>query len=220
LPSTEEDRIKLNEAMRAHLESCISPTAHRGYTWEQWTTLAETAAEIDWQCDFDAQGKCKTARAAPYEDPPLGHIVGNNDRNCCFYCSANKGFLEKVPKDAVPRILALYDPSLGFWAAEEGCRLPWRWRSHVCLGYSCRPDCKSLFTLLEQFRAVTATYPWRPGLNDKQIAELTEQLRRDGMFKSSTPQATGYVWEVEERLQPGGRINDPMCQSDPEGSRG
>jgi len=174
--STEEDRTRLIEEMREHLERCISSTAHRGYTCKQWKTLAETAAEIDWQCDFDAQGKCRTARVAPYGDPPLGHVVGNNDRNCCFYCSANKGFLEKVPKDAVPHVLALYDPSLGFWAAGKGCVLPWKWRSHVCLGYSCRSDSQSLYTFVEQFRSVTATSPWRPSLNDKEIAELINSL--------------------------------------------
>ncbi len=183
--SIDENRTKLLTKMREHLEGCISPTAHRGYTWEQWKTLAETAAEIDWQCDFDAQGKCKTARVAPCKDPPLGHVVGNNDRNCCFYCSANKGFLEKVPKDAVPRILALYDPRLGFWVADEGCVLPWKWRSHVCLGYSCRSASESLATFVGEVCSVTATSPWWPSLNDKQIAELIKELRRDGMFNPS-----------------------------------
>ncbi len=164
---------------------CVSHTAHRGYAWEQWKVLAETAAEIDWQCDFDAQGKCKMARIASCKDPSLGHVVGNNDRNCCFHCSANKGFLEKVPQDAVPQILTLYDPHLGFWAAEKGCVLPWKWRSHVCLGFSCRSEPESLRTLVGQFQSVTATSPWRPTLNDAQIGELIEQLRRDGMFTSA-----------------------------------
>lgn len=217
--SIEHDRTKRIEEMREHLENCVSPTAHRGYTWEQWKMLAEIAAEIDWQCDFDAQGKCKMARIAPVSQPSLGQIVGCNDRNCCFHCSANKGFLEKVPQ-AVPHVLALYDPSLAFWAAGKGCVLPWKWRSHVCLGFSCRSEPQPLRTLLEQFQSVTATSPWRPSLSDEQIAELNKQLRRDGMFKSSTPHTTGYVWEFEERLPPGGRVNDPMCQPDPEGSRG
>lgn len=185
------------EEMREHLERCVSPTAHRGYTWAQWTTLAEAAAEIDWQCDFDSQGKCKMARVAPHTTPPLGHIVGNNDRNCCFYCSANKGFLERVPKEAVSSILALYDPDLGFWVANVGCVLPWKWRSHACLGYSCRPDSEALCTFVEQFRSVTAATPWRPGLSDKQIAELVEELRRSGMFKARTPPTACCGREVD-----------------------
>jgi hypothetical protein len=33
--------------MRLHLRSYVSPTAHRGYTWEQWKMLSEFAARID-----------------------------------------------------------------------------------------------------------------------------------------------------------------------------
>jgi len=146
--------------------------------------LAEIAAEIDWQCDFDAQDKCRMARNAPTSDPSAARIVGRNDRNCCFHCGANKGFLEKVPHDAVPHILACYDPQLGFWAAGKGCLLPWKWRSHVCLGFSCRSESKSLRMLVEQFQSATATSPWRPPLNEKQIAALAQQLRRGGLFKS------------------------------------
>ena len=206
--------------MREHLENCVSPTAHRGYTWEQWKMLAEIAAEIDWQCDFDAQGKCKMARIAPVSQPSLGQIVGYNDRNCCFHCSANKGFLEKVPKEAVPHVLASM-----IQASLSGLRV----KVVYCRGNGGRMsvsgspaglNSQPLRTLLEQFQSVTATSPWRQSLSDKQIAELNKQLRRDGMFKSSTPHTTGYVWEFEERLPPGGRVNDPMCQPDPEGSRG
>jgi len=187
IPS-EEDRTKLAEEMQEHWARCISATAHRGYTWEQWKVLAEAAAEIDWQCDFDAQGMCKMARIAPREAPPAGHIVGQNDRNCCFHCSANKGFLERVSEDAVPHILALYDPNLGFWAAGKGCVLPWKWRSHVCLGFSCRSEPGALRALVEEFQSVTATSPWRPSLSDKQIAVLVQELRRDGLFKAcATP---------------------------------
>jgi hypothetical protein len=193
----EEDRPELIAEMREHLQCCISPTAHRGCTWEQWKVLAEIAAEIDWQCDFDAQGKCKMARAAPCNGPPLGHIVGNNDRNCCFGCSANMGFLEKVPQAALPHVLAFYDPRFGFWAAGKGCVLPWKWRSHVCLGFSCRSEPKSLRTLVEQFQSVTATSPWRPSLSDEEIAELVQQLRREGLFKSSPSEETRGAAEVE-----------------------
>ena len=185
--ASEKDRTERIEEMRQHLQRCVSPTAHRGYTWEKWKVLAEIAADIDWQCGFDAQGKCRMARNALVSEPSPAQIVGNNDRNCCFHCSANKGFLEKVPEDGVPHVLALYGPRLGFWAAGKGCVLPWKWRSHVCLGFSCRSEPRSLRTLVEQFQSVTATSPWRPSLNDRQIAELIEELRRDGMFKRRLP---------------------------------
>jgi hypothetical protein len=181
---TEDERTERIEQMREHLQRCVSPTAHRGYTWEQWKRLAEIAAKIDWQCDFDAQGKCKIARDASNVEPQAGKMVGNNDRNCCFHCGTNKGFLEKVPRDAVPHVLALYDPQLGFWRNGEGCALPWKWRSHVCLGYSCRPEPKPLRALVEEFQSVTATSPWRPPSSDDQIAEVARQLRREGLLKS------------------------------------
>lgn len=102
--------------------------------------LRESTAHIDFACEFDEHGTCKNYR-------------GNAEPTCCCSnCFKKFGYQDGsccLEKD-VETYISLFKPGVGFWVAGQGCALPRRLRSNICVFYNCIYDeelCRTLDAL-------------------------------------------------------------------------
>ncbi len=145
-----------------------------GVSWADWAEIADLASEVDFGCDFDCNGKCKSIRRGDFNCKG-GH------KACCVECAGNIGYLEEVPDDAVETIEALFDDNDGFWHP-DGCALPHAWRSSICLGHYCsRPD-KVGSKLGEN--AWYAFDDLVNGRGDRRVAQVRALLRNAGLLRT------------------------------------
>ncbi len=100
----------------------------RDYSWAEWAEIADLTGEIDFGCDFDCNGRCKSTKNAPPSRL--------TERGCCVHCANCAGYLKEVPIEAVEELEALFSDADGFWRP-DGCVLPQAWRSSTCLEYYC-----------------------------------------------------------------------------------
>lgn len=92
------------------------------YTWSEWFAITNTVSKVDFGCRFD-QGVC-TKRTA--SDP----------RGCCSGCADCLGYIKSLPPEAIEIAVREFDKHDGFWR-QDGCCLPWKFRSPICLSYRC-----------------------------------------------------------------------------------
>lgn len=124
------------------------------YTWDEWKFIAERCSEIDFGCRFESYGCTKK--------------IGSDRRGCCLGCAGCLGYLKAIPNEAFDVILNLFDETNGFWNGD--CRLPWKYRSPVCLSYRCAI-----------LRSGENKQLWGPfykavGLGDRQHIEILDKL--------------------------------------------
>ena len=116
----------------------VSVDGPRGYTWAQWSEIVDLLGQIDYDCQFDCDGSCKTTRDDAdyhkyYDKPAPEH------RGCCDGCADMRGYGVVVPPEAVAEVEALFDDKDGFWTP-NGCRLPPEYKSLTCWTHHCNYD--------------------------------------------------------------------------------
>jgi len=147
-----------------------------GYTWAEWSDIADLLALIDYGCEFDCDGRCQGYRDSDRED--------NCGRNCCHHCAAAVGFGPTFPIEALEEIEALFDDELGFWRP-TGCNLPSKYKGGTCwkcqCGHNPGADWESLHRLVEQrVMAGWEEYKDRPELT---LTQAYENMRNSGMLR-------------------------------------
>ena len=97
--------------------------------FQQIKKLKESTSEIDFECEFNSDGSCKTE---------LTVWGTSNKRCCCKHCGAYTGYLHVIPSDYYLRYYAKrFDKDLGFWREGVGCILDRSMRSRICVTYTC-----------------------------------------------------------------------------------
>ena len=99
------------------------------FFWEDIYFRREQVRKIfKFDCDFQ-NGLCKEVRKKAYKDK----------RGCCRGCAGNFGYHEIISKHSIPIYKKLYDMENGFWR-QNGCILPDKLKSTVCLSFSCNHE--------------------------------------------------------------------------------
>lgn len=102
-----------------------------GVPWGFWMTLTSIGEQIDFGCDF-SDHKC-----IAYRSGSLDYLKSIKKRLCCHNCSATMGYLDFLKEDwDYCRIAVLFDLKTGF-LGEQGCLLPFEYRSRTCLTHLC-----------------------------------------------------------------------------------
>lgn len=122
-------------------EEHISVDGPRGYTWAQWSEIVDLLSQIDYDCQFDCDGSCKTTR----KEARIAEYYGRDDlstpktRGCCEGCADMRGWGVIMPPEALEEVEALFDNEDGFWTP-SGCRLPPEYKSTTCWTHLCNFD--------------------------------------------------------------------------------
>lgn len=110
-------------------------------SWGFIHALAELTSEIDYKCNFDELGHCRSWRKWKNGESSSGGtpagLINMTNQCCCTGCVTNKGYLGIIAKDKITEYAKMFGSSTGFWRAGKGCILPRRLRSMTCLTYSC-----------------------------------------------------------------------------------
>lgn len=103
-----------------------------GIPWNYWYILAELTNHINFDCQFDDAGICKTRR--------FGASESVCRQGCCSSCGKAGGYLSALPRQTktMSLIAACFDKKDGFWREGVGCTLPRKFRSAVCLAANCK----------------------------------------------------------------------------------
>jgi len=92
------------------------------YTWIEWYLITEQVSKIDFGCRFDCGGCIKR--------------TASDIRACCSGCADCLGYIKSLPPEAIEIAIREFDEHDGFWR-KDGCILPWKYRSPLCLTYRC-----------------------------------------------------------------------------------
>lgn len=87
---------------------------------------------VKFDCNFKPNGCCKNRSHYDKDDPDFG-------KNCCAGCHLSMGYFRDMDVDpqAIPFLAKNFDFELGFWRKGQGCIIPRKWRSNVCVGHNC-----------------------------------------------------------------------------------
>lgn len=122
------------------LESGRISNTYRGVPWGFRYKYAEEVDE-DFGCDF-VDNRCVRERNENMEE--WWNTLGRNSRHvsyCCSSCYISVGNIRLLPNDeeVLREIASLFDYEnrRGFWRENQGCILPRRYRSTLCLTDRC-----------------------------------------------------------------------------------
>jgi len=155
------------EEFKAHIEHAGGRYKDRNNSnlkWEYQFQLAEFTKYMEFNCEFDAKGRCWNS--VSYKPPTTKDInyfkylyskkpkefkrqyrwwSARNRLNtrimcCCSSCHRTVGWAYYFPKDdkILRRMARYFNDLTGFWRPEKGCVLPRKYRSPTCVTYACR----------------------------------------------------------------------------------
>ena len=164
----------------------VSADGPRGYTWAEWFEIVDLLGQIDYDCQFDCDGSCKTTRddasyTERYDYPDLPH------KGCCDSCASQKGYDPVMPPEAVAEVEAGYDDKLGWWRP-GGCTLSPEYKSVICWTHHCGdnedeedPTWRALDNLIRGY------FEWA-GVNrtPPTLEAVRAKLAAKGMLREST----------------------------------
>jgi hypothetical protein len=93
--------------------------------------LKNSTKYVDYDCQFSEEGICKKRKSYVEEEPAC----------CCRDCAEEQGYFA-APRDIITRaqltfLRKRYSKKNGWWRKKGGCVIPRKWRSSVCLHYTC-----------------------------------------------------------------------------------
>ena len=104
-----------------------------GYLPKNFMALVELTEKLNFKCEFDDRGICKSKRNSNYlSDEEAAKC-------CCHGCRACVGFIYELPNDMrlIKRYARHFDAKTGFWRPGKGCVLPRSMRHKTCVTYNC-----------------------------------------------------------------------------------
>lgn len=91
-----------------------------------YQNISAGSASLNFNCNVQADGSCS-----------------NTVLDCCEGCNETFGWLKYIAESDLETYANLYDPVVGFYDSENGCKLPRNLRSSICNSYQC-PSAKLL----------------------------------------------------------------------------
>lgn len=102
--------------------------------------IAESTKDLEYGCKF-ANGTCRHQREGRVKFPE-GYRSWDTERCCCMSCASTLGYYDYRPRteEEISVMRERYDQTTGYWRKGEGCTLPRKYRSKICLVYNCNKN--------------------------------------------------------------------------------
>ena len=144
------------------------------YFTNQICDLHEYTENFDYDCRFK-EGICKKYNSAKAPNP----------RCCCSGCATHSGYMHahhpRMILAHMETFARLFKEDVGYWREGEGCALPRKLRSPICLQHRCVDEYTALIKLESQFTTALSNHRYYEA---EEIMDIHKRLLNENKNKN------------------------------------